>query len=209
MGILKKTCFVALTVLGIGGAIPGTTTKAMADEPFIGDIMTFGGNFCPRNWMPADGRLLAISSNNALFSQLGTIYGGDGRTTFALPDLRGRTAIGLGNGPGLSSNSTMGRKRGAEEVVLVKPNLPPHRHLVNANNSDGNLPGPANKLLGASPPGGVGNETIYNTQPANVVMNSDMIEDAGRAQPDGIAIKDPSVAITRCIAIAGIFPSRS
>lgn len=208
MSVFRTTCMAALTALGISGAIPGTTTKALADEPFLGDIMTFGGNFCPRGWTRAEGQLLAINSNTALFSLIGTIYGGDGRTTFGLPDLRGRIAIGDGRGPGLTT-STLGQKRGGEEVVLTEANLPQHRHLVRANNRDGDKAGPANKLLAASPPGGNGRETIYNTQPPNVIMNQDMIEDAGRTMPDGIAIRDPFVGMTRCIATTGLFPSRS
>lgn len=208
MSGFRRTCMATVAVLGISGAIPGTTTKALADEPFLGDIMTFGGNFCPRGWQEADGRLLAINSNAALFSLLGTTYGGDGRTTFALPDLRGRSAIGDGTGPGLTT-TTLGQKRGGEQVVLTEANLPRHRHFVNANNRDGDKAGPANKLLGASPPGGTGNETIYNTEPPNVLMNPDMIEDAGRTNPDGIAIRDPYLVMLRCIATLGLFPSRS
>ena len=95
-------------------------------EPFIAQIMMFGGNFAPRGWAFCDGQLLPISQYSALFSLLGTTYGGDGRTTFGLPDLRGRVAIHPGNGPGLSS-IRLGEKGGTETNTLSTAQLPPHR----------------------------------------------------------------------------------
>ena len=92
-------------------------------EPFIGQVIAFGGNFAPRGWAFCDGQLLAISQNTALFSILGTIYGGDGRTTFALPDLRGRATVHPGNGPGLSSRR-LGEKGGSETNTLTTNQLP-------------------------------------------------------------------------------------
>ncbi len=98
-------------------------------EPFIGEIIMFGGNFAPRSWAFCNGQLLAISQNTALFSILGTTYGGDGRTTFALPDLRGRSAIHAGRGPGLSTMK-LGQRGGAESVTLNLLNLPNHSHTA-------------------------------------------------------------------------------
>ncbi|WP_430974469.1 tail fiber protein, partial [Sunxiuqinia rutila] len=98
-------------------------------EPFVAQISMFGGNFAPRNWAFCDGQLLAISSHTALFSLLGTTYGGDGRTTFALPDLRGRTPVHAGNGPGLSPRA-LGSKFGSEQTTLTTNNLPSHNHTV-------------------------------------------------------------------------------
>ena len=100
-------------------------------EPFIGQIMMFGGNFAPRNWAFCDGQILAINSHTALFSILGTTYGGDGRTSFALPDLRGRAPIGEGQGPGLS-NYHLGFMGGVENVTLNVNQIPPHAHDVRA-----------------------------------------------------------------------------
>ncbi len=96
-------------------------------EPFIGQVMMFGGNFAPRGWALCDGQLLSINSNSALFSILGTTYGGDGRTTFALPDLRGRVAIGPRTGPGLS-NYNLGQSGGVEAVTLTTAQIPAHSH---------------------------------------------------------------------------------
>ena len=98
-------------------------------EPFIGQIIMFAGNFAPRGWALCDGQLLAINSNQALFSILGTTYGGDGRTTFGLPDLRGRVAMHPGSGPGLTPR-TLGQKSGVENVVLNISQIPSHNHSV-------------------------------------------------------------------------------
>ena len=98
-------------------------------EPFLGTIGIFGFNFNPRGWATCDGQLLAISSNSALFSLLGTTYGGDGRTTFGLPDLRGRVPVHMGQGPGLSSYH-LGSKSGAERIYITVPNLPAHTHTI-------------------------------------------------------------------------------
>lgn len=102
-------------------------------DPFIGAIVMFGGNFAPRGWALCDGQLLAISSNSALFSILGTTYGGDGRTTFALPDLRGRVPVHPGNGPGLSSYR-LGQKGGTESVTLTTQQMPQHGHNLSSGN---------------------------------------------------------------------------
>ena len=96
-------------------------------EPFVGEIRMFAGNFAPRGWAFCDGQLLAVSQNDALFSLLGTIYGGDGRTTFGLPDLRGRIPIHAGNGPGLSDRR-LGSKSGSENVTLTTNQIPSHTH---------------------------------------------------------------------------------
>lgn len=203
----KKIFTALMLAVGLTGFAPGLVTKASADDPYLGDIMMFGGNFCPRGWAATDGQLLAINDNQALFSLMGTTFGGDGRTSFGLPDLRGRTGIGQGQGPGLT-NRFMGQKLGSESVILQVQNLPPHRHLVNANNEDGDRAGPGNKLLAAAPPSGVGSETIYSTLPPNRDMASDMLEATGSATPFGIQIRDPFTVMTRCIALTGNFPPR-
>ena len=98
-------------------------------EPFVGEIRMFAGNFAPRNWAFCDGQLLSISQNDALFSLFGTIYGGDGRTTFGLPDLRGRTAVHPGTGPGLS-NRRWGEKGGTETTTMTINQMPVHHHVI-------------------------------------------------------------------------------
>ena len=98
-------------------------------DPFIGQIMAVGFGFNPRGWANCDGQLISIASNNALFALLGTTFGGDGRTTFALPDLRGRSIVGQGSGPGLST-ITWGERGGSETTTLIANNLPAHTHPV-------------------------------------------------------------------------------
>jgi len=113
-------------------ALQGIYPSRSGIEPFIGEIAMFGGNFAPRGWAYCNGQLLAISNNDALFSLLGTIYGGDGRTTFALPDLRGRVPMHWGNGPGLS-DYRIGQKSGSETTTLNVLQLPAHNHTVKGN----------------------------------------------------------------------------
>lgn len=175
-------------------------------NPYIGDIMVVGENFCPRGWASAEGQLLSIAQHNALFSLLGTTYGGDGRTTFGLPDLRGRRAMGTGSGPALSPRK-MGEKPGTETRALTVREMPAHSHAVNANNKDGDKPGPGGKLLAAAPPGGSGSETIYSDQGPTVKMSEDMITEAGKGQP--FAVTDPTLVMRYCIALVGIYPSRN
>src|ERR1700719_3340863 len=110
--------------------------------PYIGEIRMFGGNFAPRNWALCNGQLLLISQNTALFSILGTTYGGNGTTTFGLPNLQGRVPIHWGSGAGLSTYAP-GQTAGAESVTLLQSNLPPHSHAVNAIASGGNQASPA------------------------------------------------------------------
>lgn len=197
----------AVAAFAMAAALSVTPAPAKADNnPYIGDIMMTGANFCPRSWAAAKGQLLAISSNTALFSLIGTTYGGDGRTTFALPDLQGRVATGQGRGPGLSQRS-QGQKYGVSTYTLTTQNMPQHSHSVFANNLDGDKAGPGNKLLAAAPPSGTGSETIYSQEPATRQMASGMIGTSGGNQP--IIIADPSLVITYCIALVGVYPSRS
>jgi microcystin-dependent protein len=116
-------------------ALQGLYPSRNSSDPFVGEIQLFGFNFTPRGFAPCSGQLLAISQNQALFSLLGTIYGGDGRTTFGLPDLRGRTPISYGQGPGLS-NRNIGEKSGTETFILNVNQMPAHSHIVNISYED-------------------------------------------------------------------------
>ncbi|MGH1417056.1 MAG: phage tail protein [Pelagimonas sp.] len=202
---IKTVSTVIALALATGlGSVP-ETAKA-GTNPYIGDIMIVGFNFCPRGWHLADGTLISVSENSALFSLLGTQFGGDGRTTFGLPDLRSRAGIGQGNGPGLTSYNA-GARGGAETTNMTVATMPTHTHAVNANNLDGDKPGPGRKLLAAAPTGGTGNETIYSELPPNVTMNPTMIGNSG----GGTAINtlDPFLPLYHCIATQGVYPSRS
>ncbi|MDR7127302.1 tail fiber protein [Pseudotabrizicola sp. 4114] len=198
--LAMRTFRTAVLLSLVSAAVP-----AFADTPYVGEIRVFGFSFCPNGWLPTQGQVLSIQQNVALFSLMGTTYGGNGVQTFQLIDTQGRSMMNQGTGSGLSPRQ-MGDIGGQLAVSLTTNNLPPHTHLVNANNLDGDKPGPGGKLLAAAPPSGTGSETIYSDQPASVAMSAAMISPAGAGQP--ISVTDPSLAITTCIATQGIFPSR-
>ncbi|TDS14362.1 microcystin-dependent protein [Maribacter caenipelagi] len=169
-------------------------------EPFIGQIMMVGFNFAPRGWALCDGQLLSIASNSALFSLLGTTYGGDGRTTFGLPDLRGRLAVHVGQGPGLQ-NRAWGQRFGVENNFLTEANLPSHKHTVNLPaKEEANAEVPTgNFIAGAGFDGfGTTSDTTMATLP---------VSNTGGNVP--ITNMQPSLGIYYVIALVGIFPSRS
>ncbi|MBS8225781.1 phage tail protein [Vannielia litorea] len=207
MSYTPKPVTSALAILATTVALitPSAPARAGAD-PSLGDVMIVGFNFCPRGWAKAEGQLLPINQNQSLYSLLGTQFGGDGRTSFALPDLRGRFTMGQGSGAGLTPR-TAGQKGGAETRTMTVAQMPAHSHSVNANNLDGDRPGPGGKLLAAAPTGGTGNETIYSQDAPNVTMNPTMIAHSGGSQ--AFPVVDPFLALTHCIAIQGIFPSRN
>ena len=192
----------------------------MAD-PFIADIILFAGNFAPRNWALCQGQFLAISSNQSLFSILGTTYGGDGRTTFALPDLRSRVPIGTGQGPGLS-NRQLGSKGGLENVGLTQAQMPSHTHVGDvsglgtqlqahtATEANSTTPGPTVVLSKFTNPSDV---FLYSTLDAPLVdlggvgVLNPAIANAGNGQ--GHQNRQPLIALNYIIALFGVFPSRN
>lgn len=177
-----------------------STLAAAQSEPFVGQLMVTGANFCPRGWARADGQLIAIQTNTALFSLLGTTYGGNGQTTFALPDLRGRGPIHNGQGPGLT-NYLQGQIGGTEQLTVGITNMPSHNHAVQATNEYADKGGPGGKFLGSDP-----ELHAYHEGPANKIMNSAMITNTGGGQP--IAKRSPYLTMMWCIALYGIYPPR-
>jgi microcystin-dependent protein len=171
--------------------------------PFIGEITLFAGNFAPRGWAFCNGQLLSIAQNTALFSILGTTYGGNGQTTFALPDLRGRVPIHPGQGPGLS-NYQLGQVGGSENVTLLSTQMPAHTHPVNAVASGGNQASPAGNLPAIE---STGTSKDYSSAPATGPMSASMIGATGGGQP--FPIVQPYECINYIIATQGIFPSRN
>jgi microcystin-dependent protein len=172
-------------------------------EPFVGQICLFGFDFPPRGWAICAGQLLPISRYQALFSLIGTRYGGDGRTTFALPDLRGRVAVGSGQGPGLT-NYTQGQQSGSERVTLLVSEMPTHTHLMTAS-TDGQSSGtPAGNSLGSAGRGGGTN--VYAAGAANPVPMASAVTSAGGNMPHNNL--QPLLALNYCIALEGIYPSR-
>jgi microcystin-dependent protein len=192
-----------LAVVLAAGMLWGPT--AQASEPFVGQIQMFGFNFPPRGWAHCNGQLLSISSNTALFSLLGTTFGGDGRTTFALPDLRGRVAIHVGNGPGVP-RITWGQRGGSPTAVLNVTHLPSHNHLatVHASSAQGTEQGPEGNV-----PADDRRETQYSAAAPDVTMDAAMVTigNTGGGQP--FSIMQPFLGIYHSIALVGIFPSRN
>lgn len=172
------------------------------DTPYIAAILLFAGNFAPRGWAFCEGQILSIAQNTALFSLLGTTYGGNGQTNFALPDLRGRVPIHQGTGPGLPLY-TLGELAGAANITLLTSNMPAHNHTLNAFSEAGDTSAPAGALL--SNTGALDKE--YRTAGTGVVMNSAAIGIAGGSQP--VSIMQPYLALNYIIALQGIFPSRN
>ena len=176
--------------------------------PFLGEIRAFGFNFAPKGWAMCNGQLLSIQQNTALFSLLGTTYGGNGVTTFALPDLRGRVAVNQAQGPGLS-NYPLGTQIGTETVTLTTNQIPQHNHLWAANNALGDHPSPlGNFLAGARvPTNNVPVPTYAAPGGATVPLAAAMIGLTGNNVPH--QNMQPYLVVTYGIALSGIFPSRN
>ncbi len=170
-------------------------------EPFVGEIRMFAGNFAPRGWAFCDGQLLAVSQNDALFSLLGTVYGGDGRTTFGLPEMRGRIPIHQGTGPGLSRHQ-LGARAGLENETLTTNEMPSHRHDAQASTSAANESSPQGRVLGSP-----SNHEIYApVSGAHVSLVSTTIGDTGGSRSHTNLM--PALCINYIIALVGIYPSR-
>lgn len=170
-------------------------------EPFVGEIRMFGGNFAPRGWAFCDGQLLAVNQYDALFSLLGTAYGGDGRTTFGLPDLRGRVPVHMGTGPGLSDRR-IGSQGGAENVTLAANEIPSHTHPMTATADIGTEPSPANNFLASTSVG-----SPYFTGAPNAALAPNVIAASGGGQSHNNV--QPSVCVNYIISLFGIYPSRN
>ena len=167
-------------------------------QPYVGEIRMFGGNFAIAGWAFCDGSLLPISENTTLFQLIGTTYGGDGQTTFALPDLRGRVPLHQGQGSGLS-NYVLAQSGGVESVTLTQNQIPIHTHTPMASNT-GASDNPANNFWANSPTG-----KPYSAAPPTVQMNTGTISPVGGSQPHENMI--PFLCVTYIISLFGIFPS--
>ena len=167
-------------------------------NPFIGQIMIFGGNFAPRGWAFCQGQLLPIAQNTALFSILGTTYGGDGRTTFGLPDMQGRAVISPGNGPGLPSYR-LGEKGGVQDTYLTTLNLPQHNHVVTVPIST-EAPGESTGPLAA------GN---FYAEEATSGQYYPGVTESNTGGGQAVNNLAPFLTINYIIALQGTFPSRS
>lgn len=171
-------------------------------ETYLATILQFAFGFAPKGWAQCNGQLLSIAQNQALFSLLGTTYGGNGTTNFALPDLRGRTAIGIGQGFGLPAY-TLGEMIGRESVSLTIANLPQHRHLINASSQASDAASPAGAFFANT---GL-KDGEYKTSGTQVTMNAAMMGNAGGGLP--VPVMQPYSVVNYCIALQGVYPSRN
>jgi microcystin-dependent protein len=207
--IMKRQTIMIICFLVISLLVPVKTTYA-GSEPLLGEIIMFAGNFAPRGWALCNGQLLSIAQNSALFSILGTTYGGDGRTTFGLPDLRGRVVIHPGTGPGLSTYR-LGQRGGVETVILSTAQMPSHTHgvgveaklrarndSVNQNTAAGNVLANAEVYSSGSPDEDMGAGAVTTT-----------VTEAQQGGNQAHENRPPYLPINFIIAIQGIFPSRS
>ncbi|HEX8370863.1 MAG TPA: tail fiber protein [Pyrinomonadaceae bacterium] len=181
-------------------------------DEFIAIIKMFGGNFAPRGWALCNGQVLSIAQNTALFSLLGTTFGGNGQTTFALPDLRGRVPVHPGQGPGLSPYS-LGQAAGTETVTLISTQMPQHVHTfaVPTSSATANSPAPANNLLASGTVNVGGNEIevvgFRSGVQADGAMQPGNTGIAGGSQPHENI--QPYLCVNFIICLEGIFPSRN
>lgn len=189
-----------------------SSAQVFADEPFIGEIRQFPYTFCPRGWVDTNGSLLAISQNTALFAILGTTFGGDGRSTFAVPNLKARVAKGEGRGPGLA-NVFLGERTGVETFTYTG-GAPAHTHsattvsTVHASTADGNTSVPSGGVLADD-----GRDRIYNQEVPDVTLNaqsvlSDTTLANSAAGSSTVNRRQPFLGMRFCIATIGLFPSR-
>lgn len=172
-------------------------------EGYIAEVRLFAGNFAPRGWAFCNGQILSIAQNTALFSLLGVTYGGNGQTTFALPDLRGRTAVSPGQGPGLS-NINLGQVGGTEQVTLLQSQMPLHTHQAM---SDPNTAGEASPVGHVWAAEAAGATAVYSTGAPTAAMNPAAIAMAGGNQP--FNNRNPYLGLNYIICMEGIFPSRN
>ncbi len=169
-------------------------------SPYVGEIRIFAGNFAPLGWMLCQGQLLPIAENTTLFQLIGTTYGGDGQSTFALPDLQGRVPVHMGTGPGLSSH-TIGEQGGAEAVTLTTNQIPAHTHPGQASSAAATASGPAGNVWAT------GTTTPFSDQAADSHVQAAAIQTVGGSQPHDNMV--PFLAVNFIISLFGIFPSQN
>ena len=169
--------------------------------PYVGEIRLFAGNFAPAGWMFCAGQMLAISQYDVLFNLIGTTYGGDGVTTFALPDLQGRVPVHSGSSS-LGGSYVLGEKTGVESVTLSVTQIPSHTHAAKANGAQSDDPDPGNRVWGAWSDG-----KQYSDQAANVAMNAQTVGTTGGSQPHDNMI--PFLGLSFIISLFGVFPSQT
>lgn len=170
-------------------------------DPFVAEVRIFAGNFAPKGWATCDGQLLPISQNTALFSLLGTTYGGDGKSNFALPDMRGRAAMQPGQGPGLSDRY-LGESAGEETVTLIVSEIPAHNHTIMSINDSGDTNQPAGNGFARS----TGASVYSPSGPQQASLSPTALSPTGGSQPHNNM--QPYLVLNYIIAMQGVFPQR-
>jgi microcystin-dependent protein len=178
-------------------------------NPFVAEIRIFPFNFAPKGWAFCDGQLLPLSQNTALFSLLGTTYGGDGKSNFALPNMQGNAPMHPGQGPGLSLHD-LGEMSGTETITLLESEIPPHSHSLAASPNQASAANPTSNTLAKgfwdTGQGQTGAVNLYSTQPPTVTLSGNAIGPAGGNQPHNNLM--PYLTLNFCIALQGVFPAR-
>lgn len=169
---------------------------------YVGELRIFAGNFAPSGWRFCEGQLLSISENQTLFNLIGTIYGGDGQSTFGLPDLRGRIPVHVGQGPGIANNYQIGEKAGAEEVTLSPTQIPSHSHAMLGSSGNGSQSTPENNVLASSTLA-----RLYTGNTPNLAMAPNSISAAGGSLPHNNL--QPYLCVNYIISLFGVFPSQN
>ena len=194
---MRKSLVLMLLVFLILMAMP-----ASAQQPFVGEIALVGFNFAPSGWATCSGQLMAIDQNQALFALIGTTFGGDGQSTFALPDLRGRRIVGVGQGPGLQPY-VLGQLGGEEDVTLTVAQLPQHSHSANASSATGTSLTPSGNFWGSQTA-----TALYSNAPTSTGnMAAGLIGSVGGGQPHDNM--QPYLVMNYVISLFGIFPSQN
>lgn len=195
---MKTTIRIGAAALALAAGL-GAAAPALAQaEPFIGQLALFGMNWCPKNWLPANGQLLPIQQNTALFSLFGIQYGGDGRVTFGLPNLQERAPVSA------SGSYPVGTAWGQASVTLTTQQMPMHTHFVMAASSGPATNSPAGASLATFPT----SQVIYAAPSStpDIVMNPQIVTSAGGSQP--FSTQSPVLAMSWCVSMSGVFPSR-
>lgn len=195
---MKSTLRAALAATAAFAAIAGAAPAFAQAEPFIGQVTLFGMNWCPRNWLPANGQTMSIAQNSALFSLFGTQYGGDGVATFALPNLQGRAPVSA------SSSYPVGTAWGNSQVTMTIAQMPAHTHVVLASSAGPTVNSPSGASLATFP----GSNPIYAAPSStpDIPMNPAIVSSVGNNQP--IPTQSPVLAMIWCVSMQGVFPSR-
>jgi microcystin-dependent protein len=195
---LKLLALGATAALGLNAAI-SAPVLAQAAEPFVGQLVLFPMNWCPRNWAKANGAILPIAQHQALYSLYGTTYGGDGRQTFGLPNLEGRAPVSY------SSNMPLGMMTGSSTATLTVNQMPAHNHMILAASTGPTSNNPAGGSLATFPDG----SPIYasSAEVPSVAMHPNVVTPTGNNQP--FSTQSPILAMNWCVSLQGIYPSRS